>query len=309
MTGSAVSAKPANLHVRPPLWRQPRKWIAGYLFASPAIAFIVVFSIISIVISLYISFFQYDVISETHPFLGLGNYKEALFRDKVFWVALRNTAVYVVAVVPLITICGFLLALAGHNARQGRSFFRTVYYLPSITPMVVVALIWMWLYGPKGMINSLLKTVGINGPNWLFDQHWAMPAVIIMSVWQSVGYYTVIYLAGLSDIPKDYYDAARVDGANWWQEVRHVTIPLLHNVTLFVTVTLAIFAFQVFTQVYIMTRGGPGEATATMQYIIFRNGFEYFRMGYAAAISWLLFIVIFALAMLQLRINRSEQFF
>jgi multiple sugar transport system permease protein len=151
--------------------------------------------------------------------------------------------------------------------------------------------------------------LGIHGPNWLFDRNLALPSVVIMSVWQTVGYYTVIYLAGLADIPQDYYDAAKVDGANRWQEIRYVTIPLLRNVNLFVTVTLAIAAFQVFTQVYIMTRGGPGNATATMQFIIFRNAFQYFRMGYASAISWLLFLVVFALVIAQLRTYRSEQMF
>jgi multiple sugar transport system permease protein len=141
------------------------------------------------------------------------------------------------------------------------------------------------------------------------DFQLAMPSVIIMSIWLSVGYYTVIYLAGMADIPPEFYDAARVDGASPWQEIRYVTIPLLRNVTSFVTITLGIFAFQVFQQVYIMTRGGPGDATVTMQLLIFRNGFQYFRMGYAAAISWLLFVVIFLLAMLQLRGYRSQQLF
>ena len=295
--------------MRPPLWRQPGKWIAGYLFAAPAITLIVIFSIISIIVSLYISFFQYDVISAVQPFLGLGNYREALFQDDLFWSALKNTALYALGVVPTITLSGFLLALIGHRIKQGKSIFRTLYFLPSITPMVVIALIWVWFYAPKGMLNEILAKVGISGPNWLFDKYLAMPAVMIMSVWSAVGYYTVIYLAGLADIPKDFYDAAKVDGASGWQEIRYVTVPLLRNVTLFVTVTLAIGAFQVFTQVYIMTRGGPGTATTTMQFIIFRNAFQYFRMGYASAISWLLFVVIFALVILQLRVNRSEQLF
>jgi len=309
MSARTRTGTPTSVYHQPPLWKQPHKWIAGYLFASPAIAFIIVFSVISIVVSLYISFLQYDVISEVSPFVGLANYREALLSDDLFWVALRNTAVYVAGVVPSITVFGFLLALAGHKARHGRSVFRTVYFLPSITPMVVIALIWMWLYSPKGMLNELLAYVGLRGPNWLFDRNLALPSVMIMSVWQAVGYYTVIYLAGLADIPPDFYDAARVDGANWWQEIRFVTIPLLRNVTLFVTVTLAIGAFQVFTQVYIMTEGGPGNATATMQFIIFRNAFQYFRMGYASAISWLLFIAIFLLVIVQLRYYRSEQIF
>ncbi|NPV07357.1 MAG: sugar ABC transporter permease [Anaerolineae bacterium] len=309
MATETYSAGRTEVRVRPPLWKQPRKWIAGYIFTAPAITFIVIFSIISIIVSLYISFFQYDVISEHSPYVGLGNYREALFEDDLFWRALKNTFLYVLGVVPAITVFGFLLALIGYKARHGRSFFRTVYFLPSITPMVVIALIWMWLYSPKGMLNEMLASVGIRGPNWLFDRHLALPSVMVMSVWQAVGYYTVIYLAGLADIPPDFYDAARVDGASWWQEVRYVTVPLLRNVTLFVTVTLAIGAFQVFTQVYIMTRGGPGTATATLQFIIFRNAFQYFRMGYAAAISWLLFIAIFVLAMIQLRLNRSERIF
>jgi len=292
-----------------PFWKQPRKWIAGYLFAGPAILLIIIFSILAIVFSLYVSFLQYDVISATKPFVGLANYREALFKDKMFWTALKNTTFYVIGVVPGITITGFLLALGGHKARWGRGAFRTIYFLPSITPTVAMALVWVWLYSPRGMINQMLATVGISGPNWLMDPRLAMPSVIIMSVWISVGYYTVIYLAGMADIPQEFYDAARVDGANWWQEIRYVTIPLLRNVTLFVTVTLGIFAFQVFAQVYVMTRGGPGDATVTTQLLIYRNGFQYFRMGYAAAISWLLFLIIFALAMVQLRGYRSQQIF
>jgi len=305
---NASSSATEGIYVAPPLWKQPRKWIAGPLFAFPAVFLIIIFSIISIAVSLYISFLDYDVISEVSPFVGFANYREVLKSDLV-WVALKNTTMYVVGVVPGITIGGFILALIGHKVRRGKTFFRTVYFLPSITPMVVVALVWMWLYSPRGMLNDILSAIGIAGPNWLFDKHWAMPSVIIMSIWQTVGYYVVIYLAGLADIPQDFYDAARVDGANWWQEILYVTLPLLRNVTQFVTVTLGIAAFQVFTQVYIMTNGGPGSATTVMQFLIFRNGFEYFRMGYAAAMSWLLFVVIFALAMLQLRINRAQQIF
>ncbi|NOZ27419.1 MAG: sugar ABC transporter permease [Chloroflexi bacterium] len=309
MAQNADPKRSEEIYVAPPLWKQPRKWIAGYIFAGPATILIVLFSIISIVISLYLSFFNYDVISEVTPFVGFDNYREALYDDELFWISLKNTAIYVAGVVPGITVIGFLLALAGHKVTHGRGVFRTVYFLPSITPMVVIALVWMWLYSPKGMINQILARIGIPGPNWLFDENLAMAAVIVMSIWQAVGYYTVIYLAGLADIPQDYYDAARVDGANWWQEIVYVTVPLLRNVTLFVTVTLAIAAFQMFTQVYVMTEGGPGTATMTMQFLIFRNGFQYFRMGYAAAISWLLFIVIFVLVMFQMRTTRSEQLF
>ncbi len=291
------------------LWQQPRKWIAGYLFAGPATILLVLFSLISIGVSLYLSFFDYDIISRGGPFVGFGNYREALFKDELFWTAMWNTAIYAAGVVPGITISAFLLALAGHKVTYGKSAFRTIYFLPSITPIVVISLIWVWLYSPQGMFNQFLSSIGITGPNWLIDARTAMLSVIIMSIWVHVGYYVVIYLAGLSDIPRDFYDAARVDGANWWQEIRFVTVPLLRNVTLFVTVTLAISAFQVFTQIYIMTLGGPGSATTSMQLLIFRQGFQYFRMGYASALSWLLFAVIFVLVAIQLRTTRSEQIF
>lgn len=292
-----------------PLWRQPRKWIAGYLFVGPAALLLIVFSIISIAVSLYLSFFDYDIIARGGPYIGLDNYREALFQDELFWVAIRNTAVYAAGVVPGITISAFFLALAGHRITYGKSIFRTIYFLPSVTPVVVISLVWVWLYSPKGMFNQILAQIGISGPNWLVDPKMAMPSVIIMSIWMHVGYYVVIYLAGLADIPRDFYDAARVDGANTWQEIRYVTLPLLRNVTLFVTATLAIGAFQVFAQIYIMTEGGPGTATTSMQLLIFRQGFQYFRMGYASALSWLLFAVIFALVALQLRVSRSEQVF
>jgi len=309
MRDQAVEKSKVGQVRRKPLWQQPRKWIAGYLFAGPAALLLVVFSVISIGVSLYLSFFDYDIIARGGPFVGLGNYREALFQDELFWIAIRNTAYYAVGVVPGITISAFLLALAGHKVTHGKSIFRTIYFLPSITPIVVISLIWVWLYSPEGMFNQLLERIGLRGPNWLMTAGTAMPSVIIMSIWVHVGYYVVIYLAGLADIPRDFYDAAKVDGANWWQEIRYVTVPLLRNVTLFVTVTLAIGAFQVFTQIYIMTLGGPGSATTSMQLLIFRQGFQYFRMGYAAALSWLLFAVIFVLVAIQLRTSRSEQIF
>jgi multiple sugar transport system permease protein len=309
MAQQTPSGSMVTQYVQPPFWRQPRKWIAGYLFAAPAITLLILFSVISITVSLYLSFFDYDIIRRGGPFLGLGNYREALFRDNLFWTAMLNTAVYAAGVVPGITISAFLLALTGHKVTYGKSVFRTIYFLPSITPIVVISLIWVWLYSPQGMFNQMLHGIGISGPNWLVDRRLALPSVIFMSIWVHVGYYTVIYLAGLADIPQDFYDAARVDGASWWQEIWYVTVPLLRNVTLFVTVTLAIGAFQVFAQIYIMTAGGPGSATTSMQLLIFRQGFQYFRMGYAAALSWLLFVVIFVLVAIQLRTTRSEQIF
>jgi multiple sugar transport system permease protein len=304
-----VASAPAALTGWGAFRRRVRRTYAGYFFVSPAALLIVVFSLVAIVVSFYISFFQWDILSDTHPFVGLANYRQALGGDNLFWIALRNTAYYVVFVVPGITVLGFGLALIANEALFGRAVFRTIYFLPSITPMVVIALIWIWLYTPDGLLNTILGAFGLPQPNWLSDANTAMPAIIVMSVWQAVGYYTAIYMAGLADIPQDFYDAAKVDGANRLQEVRHITIPLLRNVTIFVTVTLAIAAFQMFTQVYVMTQGGPVNATETMQAIIYKNAFRYFKMGYASAISWLLFLVIFALVAIQMRIFRSRENF
>jgi multiple sugar transport system permease protein len=304
-----VAGAPAALTGRDAFRRRVRRTYAGYFFVSPAALLIVVFSVVAIVVSFYISFFQWDILSEHHPFVGLANYRQALGGDNLFWIALGNTAYYVVFVVPGITVLGFGLALIANEALFGRAIFRTIYFLPSITPMVVIALIWIWLYTPDGLLNTILGALGLPQPNWLSDPNTAMPAIIVMSIWQAVGYYTAIYMAGLADIPQDFYDAAKVDGANRLQEVRHITIPLLRNVTIFVTVTLAIAAFQMFTQVYVMTQGGPVNATETMQAIIYKNAFRYFKMGYASAISWLLFLVIFALVAIQMRIFRSRENF
>lgn len=289
--------------------RRLKQTYSAYLFVAPATLLIVVFSFAAIIISLYISFFEWDIISDTHPFVGLGNYRRALFEDELFWVAARNTLYYVALSVPGITILAFLLALLANEALVGRAVFRTIFFLPSITPMVVIALIWIWLYTPDGMLNGILGVFGLPQPNWLNDTNTAMPAVVIMSIWQAVGYYTAIYIAGLADIPKDFYDAAKVDGASRLQEIRYITVPLLRNVTLFVTVTLAIAAFQMFTQVYVMTQGGPINATETMQLLIYKNAFRYFKMGYASALSWLLFLAIFVLVAIQMRRFRSRETF
>lgn len=291
------------------LRKRLRSGWSGYAFVTPAMLFIVAFSIVSIGISLYISFFRWDILSSHHPFVGLANYHQALFTDALFWQAARNTVYYVVVVVPGITVLAFALALIANEALWGRAIFRAIYFLPSITPVVVISLVWLWLYTPDGLLNRLLAIVSLPQPNWLENTTTALPAVMGMSIWQAVGYYTVIYVAGLADIPQDFYDAARVDGANRFQEIWHITIPLLRNVTIFVTIVLAIAAFQMFTQVYVMTQGGPVNATQTMQMIIYENAFRYFKMGYASAVSWLLFLAIFVLVLAQLKVFRSREMF
>ena len=289
-------------------WKRVKKSWPGYLFISPAVLLISVFSYLAIGFSLYISFHEYDIITEVRPFVGIENYTRA-FADELVGIGFWNTILYVVAIVPAITVVSLFLAVLGNQARVGRSVFRTIFFIPTITPGVVTAMLWVWLYEPTGGVNKLLKLVGISGPNWLFDPDTALPAIMLMTIWGEVGYYMIIFLAGLAEIPQVFYEAAKVDGASSRHTFWHITLPLLRNSTIFVVVTLTIAAFQVFTQVYIMTRGGPVNSTQTVQMVIYRYAFSNFEMGYASAISWLLFGIIFFFSALQLKLFISRELY
>ena len=289
------------------LWRLRKTW-AGYLFVSPAALLIIFFSYVAMVFSLYISFFQWDIITERHDFVGLDNFRRA-FADPVVQVSFKNTATYVVAIVPGIVGGSLALAVLGNQVRRGRALFRTVYFIPTITPGVVVAMLWVWIFEPTGALNRLLGSIGVNGPNWLFDRGTALLAIIIMTLWGAMGYYMIIFMAGLSDIPEVFYEAAKVDGASRWATFWSITIPLLRNSLIFVFVTLTIGAFQMFTQVFIMTRGGPMQATQTVQYTIYQQAFQLLEMGYASAISWMLFAVILFFSGLQLKLFLSRELY
>ena len=279
----------------------------GYLFIGPAALLIVLFSLCAMVISFYVSLHKWDVLVAERPFVGLRNYSKAL-SDPLFWTALKNTSYYTLLIVPSVVIGSLLLALMASSVRVGQSFFKTVYFIPSITPVVVISLIWIWLYQPNGMVNIILGGLHIPKVNWLVDPNWAMPAIVIMSAWQATGYYMLIFMAGLNDIPSEFYDAARVDGATKLQELWHVTIPLLRNTFVFVVAMLIIGAYQVFTQVYIMTNGGPERATEVMAAVVFKKAFQHLgKMGVASAISWLLFLIIFVFVLAQMKIMRSRR--
>ena len=281
--------------------------LAVYLFVAPAALVIFVFSFLAIGLSLYLSFHQWGLISPTHPFVGLANYREALFEDRVFWKAFRNTLTFVATFVPGTVVGALALAMLGNRVRRGRTAFRVMYFVPSITPLVVVSFIWIWIYSADGLLNVVLKALGLPTANWLLSEGTAMPAIVAMSIWTALGYYMVLFMAGLADIPSVFYDAAQVDGANRLQSFWYVTLPLLRNTLIFVVVVLTIAAFQVFTQVYIMTRGGPANATEVMQALIYKQGFEFLRMGYAASISWCLFVPIAVFTAIQMKVFRSQQ--
>lgn len=288
--------------------RMARKSWHGYVFIAPAAVIIIIFAYIAMFFSLYVSFHTWDIINPEKPWVGLDNYVKTV-NYEFFWNALRNTAYYTFATVPIVTVFALFLALFAHWAPKGRGFFRTIYFIPTITPGVVVALIWVWIFSPKGPLSEILENVGISPPNWLVDTNWAMPAIIFMSVWSAVGYFMIIFIAGRSDIPDVYYDAAKVDGATSWQQLVHITLPLMRNSIAFVVVILTIGSFQVFTQMYILTRGGPARATESVQLIIYQQGFSNFKMGFAAAMSWFLFGVIFIFTLMQLNLYRSRQIY
>lgn len=283
--------------------------VSGYLFAGPAVTLIGTFSLIAIGYSLWISLHDYDVLARRSPFVGLANYRE-VFADKVFLLSLTNTSYYVLMAVPSIMAGALILAMLADKAGRAGPAVKVIYFIPSITPGVVVSLLWVWLLRHDGALNQLLAVCGISGPNWLQDPRSAMPAIVIVCVWQTVGYYMIIFMAGLSDIPRVYYEAAVIDGAGPVSRFVHVTAPLLRNTFVFVTAMLIIGSYQVFTQVYVMTNGGPQNATEVVQAQIFRNAFQFVgRMGYAAAMAWVLFAVIAFFIVVEMRLIRSAKLY
>jgi len=197
-------------------------------------------------------------------------------------------------------VLAFFLAYLLNRKIKGIVFFRTLYFLPTVTLLIAIAIIWSWLYNADfGLFNFILNKFGIDGPNWLQSTKWAMPAIIIMGIWKGVGYSMLIFLAGLQQIPEQYYESAEIDGAGWWRKIIHITIPLISPTTFFVLITTTIGAIQGFDQFYIMTQGGPAGATTTLVYYIFQNAFEWFKMGYAATVALILFVIVLIMTLLQ----------
>lgn len=280
-----------------------RRFLVLALFLGPSLAGITIFVLVPIFASLGLSFTEWDLLTRPR-FAGLDNYRR-LLRDTEFWQTLGNTMRFLLGYVPLVMASALAVAVALNQRLPGRSFFRTVYFLPVVTSWVAVSLIWMWLYNPVfGLLNNALGVIGIRGPAWLFDVNWAMPAVILTSVWKDTGFIMVILLAGLQGIPREYYEAASIDGAGGWHRLRFVTVPLLLPSLFFALMISLIGSFQVFDQVYIMTGGGPAGATMVLMERIVRNAFNYNRMGYAAAMSWVLFLFIFVVSFALNRLRR-----
>jgi ABC-type sugar transport system permease subunit len=291
--------------------RLTRQNAAGWLFSAPFVIIFAVFLAIPIVASLALSFTSFGLRDLRNPigasFVGLENYA-TLLNDQDFWRAASNTAVYVVGGVPLTLLAGLAVAIALNGAvRRFRTFFRVGYYLPVVTSIVAIAVVWRFVLHPdQGLLNLILGAIGLEGRNWLGDPELAMPAIVAMIVWKNLGFSMVIFLAGLQTIPTSLYEAARIDGAGKWDEFRYVTLPGLRPTLLFAIVTTTIGYIQVFEEPFVMTEGGPLNATVSIAQFLYEEGFRFFHQGYAAAIAYVLFVIVAVVAVLQFRILRSQ---
>ncbi len=286
------------------LWSEARD---GYLFILPWILGFIIFTAGPMLASLYISFTRWEIVTPS-VWVGGAQYVK-LFNDDRFWLSLYNTSYYVFIGVPLHLFFALLAALAVNMNLRGIHFFRTAYYVPSLTPVVANSILWVWIFHPEwGLANAFLEWIGLEGLYWLQDPRLAKPALIVMSFW-SIGGQMVILLAGLKGIPMELYEAAAIDGANWWSRFWRVTLPLLTPALFFNLIIAIIGAFQVFTQAYIMTEGGPNYSTLFYLLYLFRAAFENFRMGYASAMAWVLFIIVLVFTILQFMLSDRWVFY
>ncbi|MDP9310644.1 MAG: sugar ABC transporter permease [Chloroflexota bacterium] len=283
--------------VRSPMAR--REAIAGYLFTAPAVLGFLIWVAGPMLFSAWLSLTKWDLLSPPE-FIGLGNYV-AMFQDDLFWQSLRVTFYFTIVSVPLFQASALAVALLMNVKVRGISVFRTIYFLPSIVPLVANAMLWAWILNSDfGLLNAVLRFLGLPKVLWLQDPRWAMPALITMSLW-GIGGAMLIYLAGLQGVPQQLYEAAEMDGANWWHRFRHITIPMLSPVIFFNLLLGLIGALQTFTQGYIMTNGGPQNSTLFYALYLYRRAFTNFQMGYASALAWVLFLIVLVLSVFVFR--------
>lgn len=299
MTGANVAQKTRQRPQRASRMVR-RENLMGWLCASPWILGFLIFTLGPMLASIYYSFTEFPLISSPE-WIGLENYQLMLSGDKFFFQSLKVTTIYAIVSVPLYLVIGFFLAVLLNQRIRFVALWRTIYYLPAVVSGVAVALLWQWIFNSDfGVANWLLKLISIQGPSWLLDPHWALPALIIMSLW-GVGGGMVIYLAGLQGVPTVLYEAAEIDGANMVQRFVHITLPMVSPVIFFNLVIGIIAALQTFTQAFIMTGGGPRQATYFYMLHLYNNAFQWLKMGYASALAWVLFFYILALTLLVFR--------
>ncbi len=283
--------------------RKAKERITIVLFLLPSIGGFVFFQAFPIGYSFILSLTDWDVLRKA-SFIGLENYRNILSSEE-FWRVIRNTLYFMVLYLPLMLAVSVCIALLLNVKTRFTGVFRTIFFVPVLTSWVAAAMIWRWLLSPYyGPINAVLGFAGLQGPGWLYDTVWAMPGIVLASVWKDMGFYGLIFLAGLQTINIGYYEAAEIDGASRWQKFRKVTLPMLSPTMFFVMIISIINSFQLFPQVIIMTQGGPHGSTQVMVERIYNYAFTYYKMGYATALSWVLFAIIFVVTFFQLRMQK-----
>jgi len=287
--------------------RLEKQWVS-YIFISPKLILLALFFVFPLLFSVYISLTDWSALSTPH-FIGLSNYKK-LLGDDIFLKSLINAVVYVSVRVPFMVVVSLLLALLINEKLLGRSAFRTIYFIPEASAMVVAAMVWVYLYNTEfGVINFLLRKASLPPQQWLSSSSQALYSIILMTVWKDAGFYMIIFLAGLQGIPKMYYEAATIDGATRWQMFYHITLPLLKPVVFLVVVMCTIWSFQFFPSVYVMTGGGPVYSTMSLVLYVYNQGFKYFKMGYAAAIAYVLFFIILSFSIIERKYLGQEELY
>jgi ABC-type sugar transport system permease subunit len=288
--------------------RQKRKsdLASALAFLSPTLLVLSVFVFFPVVFSFYLSFHSWNMFSASRPFVGLGNYT-AIVQNPEFWSVLTNTAVYTLGTVPLNMVVSLGIAFFLNKKLAGKKLLRTAFFAPVVMSSVAAAVIWRWVYEPSfGLLNYCLSWFGLPAVNWLNNPTSAMFALIVMGVWKTFGFNMVLFSAGLQGIPEHYYEAAQIDGAGKWRQFWNITIPLLSPTTFFVLVMSIIGSFQVFDTVYVLTSGGPLNSTKVLVFYLYEQAFKFFDMGYASAVAYLLFAVVFILTLLQMKYLRGS---
>jgi len=277
--------------------------LAGIVFAMPWLLHLLLLTLLPVLASLYFSFCHYQIVKPPQ-FSGLHNYVTLFTEDKLYIKSLGNTLFMVVFGVPIQTVAGLCIALLLNTNIKGRAIYRTMYYLPSQVSGVAFAMLWGWILNPQyGVVKIVLEKFGIKAPLWLHDPNWVKPSFILMGLW-GVGGAMIVWLAGLQAIPEVFYEAAEIDGANRWRRFWSITLPLLSPTLFFVITTAVIRTFQIFSQAYILTQGGPIDASLFYALYLYRQAFQYFRMGYASAMAWVLFVIIMSLTLIQVRLGQ-----
>lgn len=282
-----------------------RQILVAYAFLAPSLIIFLIFRDLPAIGSLVLGFFKWSLL-DTPRFVGLANYAQ-LVHDAIFWKTLGNTLAYTIMVVPVDIIIALFLALLVNQRLPGMRIFRSAYFIPVVTATAIVAIVWQWLYGPYGAINSILHALGLSTVNWLSDPRFALPAIAIMAIWQHVGFNMLIFLAGLQSIPVEMAEAARMDGAGRWSSFIQVILPLLRPVFVLVVILTTIGSFQVFDSAYVMTSGGPFYATTTLVLYAYQQAFNQFSMGYAGAITFVLFLIILVISLLQHLVLKGDE--